>query len=433
MEVVYIIPGTKLEMLDAEYWIKKIADADRLIMTQNDIMKFNQEIVEKCDSVYDLRSYRDSFTYDELLSLIKKYKLPEKEMYFRNSETVKRDFYHHITDNLNISEIKEVNPVQYGITIRKTSLRSFPTEIAVYSRKGDIEFDRFQETSCQAIEPVIVLRESKDKKWYFIQMYNYRGWVKVTDIAIAKDKEEVFDYLYADDFIVITGNHVRTQSNPYDDEVSEIQFDMGTRIPLEKDIPNFVANESTYGNYVIKLPSRDDKGNLVFKDGLISIKEDVRRGYAPYTRVNVLNQAFKLIGDRYGWGDSFNGRDCSSFIMYVYKTFGFALPRNADEQEKCPGIVHKFADGLSLDERIKVFDKIKPGVAIYMPGHAMMYVGMDCGVPYIIHDFTGYGVKIGDKYDFIPVNEVMVTSSLLPTSMGIPFIERFSSAIQFEM
>ncbi|WHE08580.1 SH3 domain-containing protein [Thermoanaerobacterium thermosaccharolyticum] len=420
-------------MLDAEYWIEKIPDSDSLIMTQNDIMEFNQKIVEKCDSVYDLKSYRDSFTYDELLSLIRAYKLPEKEMYLRNGEIVKRDFYHHITDNLNITEIKEVNPVQYGITIRKTSLRSFPTEIAVYSRKGDIEFDRFQETSCHAIEPVIVLYESKDKKWYFVQMYNYRGWVKATDIAIAKDKEEVFDYLDTDDFIVVTGNHVMTQSNPYDDDVSEIQFDMGTRIPLETDMPDSVANQSTYGNYVIKLPSRDDKGNLVFKDGLISIKEDVRRGYIPYTRANVLNQAFKLIGDRYGWGDSFNGRDCSSFIMYVYKTFGLKLPRNADEQEKCLGIVHKFSDGLSLDGRIKVFDKIKPGAAIYMPGHAMMYVGMDGGVPYIIHDFTGYGEKNGDEYDFIPVNEVMVTSSLLPTSSGIAFIERFSSAIQFEM
>jgi len=420
-------------MLDAEYWIEKMPDADRLIMMQDDIIKFNQEIVEKCDSVYDLRSYRDSFTYDELLSLIKEYKIPEKEMYFRNGETVKRDFYHHITDNLNITEIREVNPVQYGITIRKTSLRSFPTEIAVYSRKGDIEFDRFQETSCQAIEPVIVLRESKDKKWYFIQMYNYRGWVKVTDIAIAKDKEEVFDYLDAVDFIVVTGNHVRTQSNPYDDDVSEIRFDMGTRIPLEKDMPDSLANQSTYGNYVIKLPSRDDKGNLVFKDGLISIKEDVNHGYIPYTRANVLNQAFKLIGDRYGWGDSFNGRDCSSFIMYVYKTFGFALPRNGDEQEKCTGIAHQFSDDMSLIDRIETFKNIKPGAALYMPGHAMMFVGMDGGMPYIIHDFTGYGEKIGDKYDFIPVNEVMVTSSLLPTSMGIPFIERFSSAIQFEM
>jgi hypothetical protein len=240
-------------MLDAEYWIEKIPDSDSLIMTQNDIMEFNQKIVEKCDRVYDLRSYRDTFTYDELLSSIKEYKIPEKEMYFRNGEAVKRDFYHHINDNLNITEIKKVNPVQYGITIRKTSLRSFPTEIAVYSRKGDIEFDRFQETSCHAIEPVIVLHESKDKKWYFVQMYNYRGWAKSTDIAIAKDKEEVFDYLDTDDFIVVTGNHARTQSNPYGDDVSEIQFDMGTRIPLEKDMPDSVANQSIYGNYVVRL------------------------------------------------------------------------------------------------------------------------------------------------------------------------------------
>lgn len=433
MEVFYIIPNTKLEMLDAEYWIEKIPDADSLIMTQNNIMKFNQKIVEKCGSVYDLKSYRDSLTYDELLSLIKEYKLPEKEMYFRNGEVVKRDFYYHINGNLNITEIKEVNPVQYGITIRKTSLRSFPTEIAVYSKKGDIEFDRFQETSCQALEPVLVLHESKDKKWYFVQIYNYRGWVKACDIAIAKNKEEVFDYLDTDDFIMVTGNHVKTQFNPYDRDVSEIQFDMGTKIPLEKDMIYSVGNQSTYGNYVVKLPSRDDKGNLVFKDGLISMKEDVHWGYVPYTRANILNQAFKLIGDRYGWGDSFNGRDCSSFIMYVYKTFGFKLPRNADEHEKCPGIVYKFSDGLPLDERIKIFDKIKPGAALYMPGHAMMYVGMDGGVPYIIHDFTGYGAKNGDKYNFMPINEVMVTSSLIPTSNGMPFIERFSSAIQFEM
>ncbi|AFK87660.1 MULTISPECIES: SH3 domain-containing protein [Thermoanaerobacterium] len=432
MGVFYIIPDTRLEMLEADYWIEKISDADCLIMTQDDIMKFNREIVEKCDSVYDLRSYRDSLTYDELLSMIKEYKLPEKEMYFKNGEEVKRDFYHHITDNLNITEIKEVNPVRYGITIRKTYLRSFPTDIAVYSRKGDIEFDRFQETSCQAIEPVLVLHESKDGRWYFIQMYNYRGWAKAADIAIAKDKEEVFGYVDTDDFIVVTGNHVKTQYNPYDRDVSEIQFDMGTKIPLEKDIPNFVANQSTYGNYVVKLPSRDDNGNLVFKDGLISIKEDVHWGYVPYTRANVLNQAFKLIGDRYGWGDSFDGRDCSSFIMYVYKTFGFKLPRNADEQERCPGRVHRFFDGMSLIGRIEAFKGIKPGAALYMPGHAMMYVGMDDEVPYIVHDFAGYGAKNGEEYEFIPVNEVMVTSSLLPTSNGIPFIERITSAIQFE-
>ncbi|MEG6566775.1 SH3 domain-containing protein [Thermoanaerobacterium saccharolyticum] len=429
----HIIPGTKSEMLDAEYWIEKIPDRDHLIMMQDDIIKFNQKIVEKCDSVYDLRSYRDSFTYDELLSLIKEYKLPEKEMYFGNGEVVKSDFYHHIADNLNITEIKEVNPVQYGITIRKTSIRSFPTEIAVYSRKGDIEFDRFQETSCQAIEPVIVLHESKDKKWYFVQMYNYKGWAKVTDIAIAKNKEEVFDYLDTDDFIVVTGNRVRTQSNPYDDDVSEIQLDMGTRVPLEKDMPDTIGNQSTYGNYVVKLPSRDDKGNLVFKDGLISMKEDVHQGYVPYTRANILNQAFKLIGDRYGWGDSFNGRDCSSLIMHIYKTFGFRLPRNADEQERCPGIVHQFSDDLSLIDRIEAFKGIKPGAALYMPGHAMMFVGIDGGVPYIIHDFTGYAERNGDKYDFIPVNEVMVTSSLLITADGKMFLERIIKSVQFGM
>ncbi|WP_399387467.1 NlpC/P60 family protein [Thermoanaerobacterium sp. CMT5567-10] len=126
---------------------------------------------------------------------------------------------------------------------------------------------------------------------------------------------------------VVTGNHIRTQFNPFDKDISELEFDMGTRIPLENNKLVSIGNQNTFGNHVVKLPTKDVNGNLVFKDALVSTLQDINRGYLPYTRANILRQAFKLLGDRYGWGDSFNGRDCSSFIMYVYKTFGFRLPK----------------------------------------------------------------------------------------------------------
>lgn len=426
------IPGTTDEMLHADYWIRKIHDADKVIMTKNEISEFNQKIIERINKVYNLEKYKESLTKDELMEYISEYKVPTKERYFANGNAVAKDFYDSLIENTNLVGIKKINPVKYGITVRNTSIRTFPTDIGIYSIKGDIEFDRFQETGCQAIEPVIILHTSYDGKWFFVQMYNYRGWVKKDDIAIAKDKKEIFDYLDTKDFIVVTGNHIRTQFNPFDKDISELEFDMGTRIPLENNKLVSIGNQNTFGNHVVKLPTRDVNGNLVFKDALVSMLQDVNIGYLPYTRANILRQAFKLLGDRYGWGDSFNGRDCSSFIMYVYKTFGFRLPRNADEQEGGVGLSYKFGKETKVQDRIQLFNEVKPGAAIYMPGHAMMYIGTENGIPYIIHDFSGYGVKKGNEYEFVPVNEVGVTSTFLLTSSGMPFIEKFTSILQFE-
>ncbi|HHW57572.1 MAG TPA: glycoside hydrolase [Clostridia bacterium] len=420
-------------LLEAEYWIEKINDADKVIMAQREIEDFNRRIIDKVETVYDIKNYKESFKKDELLKLIKAYEIPKKPMYNKKRESIKEDFYEEIIKNTNIEEIEEVNLVKYGIVIKNTSIRSFPTEEAVFDKEGDIEFDRFQETGCQAFEPVVILHESKDKKWYFVQMYNYRGWVKKEDIAIAKDKKEIFDYVNSNSFLVVTGNYIKTQSNPFDNRVSKVEFTMGTKIYLEgKNILEQVGNQLVIGNYLVKLPVRGEEGGLEFKYALISKKEDVNAGYLPYTRENILKQAFKLIGDRYGWGDSLGGRDCSSYIMYIFKTFGIRLPRNANEQEVSEGKSYKFSKKISIKERIEIFDGLKPGALVYMPGHTMMYIGKEKKLPYIIHDFHGYGEKKEDNYEFIPVNEVMVTSVLLPTASGVPFIEKFTSVLEIE-
>jgi hypothetical protein len=108
------------------------------------------------------------------------------------------------------------------------------------------------------------------------------------------------------------------------------------------------------------------------------------------------------------------------------------LPRNTDEQEKSAGISYKFTVGDSLEKRNGVLDKVKPGAVIFMNGHEMLYLGMDNGVHYIIHDFTGYGIKGTSGYSFQPVYEVAITSTLMPLSSGIPYIKEFTSVLQLE-
>lgn len=428
----YMIPDTRVEMLEAEFWINKLNDGSKIVMNPEEIEKFNLENAGKVSAVYDLRAYKDKLAQDELKSYIQEYSIPEKAMYDVRGKEVEKGFYDEIIDNANIDGISEINPVRYGITVRNTSLRSFPTFKGIFKGPDDIEFDRFQETGCQAVEPVLVLHESRDGKWYFIQMHNYRGWAMACDIALAKDREEVFDYLDAKDYIVITGDCAYTQYNPYEPGVSSLRLDMGTRIPLAEDSVETVGNQSVLGNYAVKFPVRNEEGKLEFKYALLSKKQDINLGYLAYTRDNILKQVFKLFGHRYGWGDSLDGRDCSSTVMYVYKTFGFRLPRNGNEQESGAGVSYRFNENTTLEERIQTFERIKPGAVIFMPGHVMMYIGRDNGVHYMIHCFHGYGEKSGDGYRFRAVNEVAVTSTLLTTSSGNLFINKFSSLLQVE-
>jgi len=53
----------------------------------------------------------------------------------------------------------------------------------------------------------------------------------------------------------------------------------------------------------------------------------------PFTRANLLRQAFRFLGERYGWGHDYQGRDCSGFVSEVYRSMGVQLPRNTSDAE----------------------------------------------------------------------------------------------------
>lgn len=426
------IPGTNEMMLRKDYWIERLDDKSKLIMDSKEIEIFNNKTFSCVNSMCDIRNHKEIILKEELLKFIGQYKLPDKIRYDIYGKKVSDDFYKRISANTNIDAIDDKAAVRYGIAVKNISVRSFPTEEGIYETEDDKEFDLLQETLCQALEPVLVFHESRDGEWYFIQKYNYCGWVKKSGIALGS-REEIFNYADSKNYLTVTGSHILTRPNPFEKRVSRQEFDMGTTIPLNDDISICqVGNQSTFGNYVVLLPVREDDGSLSFKDALVSINDDVTKGCLKYTRENVIIQVFKLLGDRYGWGDSFGGRDCSSTLMYVYKTFGLILPRNGDDQEKVPGKKTVFADGSSTDERIKLLSSIKPGAGLYMPGHVMMYLGEDNSKHYMMHNFHKYGCLEGSEFKTYCVNEVAVTDCLLLTSKGVPFINRFTSAIEFE-
>ena len=412
------IPRVTEEMLYPDFWLKNTKKAKRLIATPEEIEAYNMETINISETVVDLEAYRESFTKEELIGLIKNLsQLPASPGYNSKGEKVDKEHYELLIENLNIEGIKDINEVRYGIAVRRTEMRTFPTYESLHISPEDYNIDKFMETAVYPLEPMAILHESKDKKWYFAQIYNYLAWIPVKDVAIA-DKKILFEYLNREDFLIVTGRRVYTNYNPLVPEISELQLDMGVRLPLalEAEIKEDIYGQNPAGNFVVKLPKRNEKGYLEFVYGLIPRTADVNIGYLAYTRENIIKQAFKFQGERYGWGGMFNGRDCSSFIMDIYRTMGIKLPRNSAEQGKqAAGVYFSFPEAMPLKERQKILDKLKPGTALYMAGHVMLYLGKYKGEYYMIHDLSGFYEKINNKMVFKNVWEVAVTPLSLLT------------------
>lgn len=425
-----LIPHTQREMLSADFWLRKTKGRNKVIMTPDEVVQFNQEIIKKVDAVYDLKDYQESLSKEELTGFIEFYKIPGSIRYDAGGSPVGLEFYEPLKANTNLSGINAQNPVQYGIAVRRTSLRSFPADVAIYS-SAESEFDRFQETGCFAFEPVLILHQSKDGDWYFVQTYNYRGWVKAADIALT-DRKVWPAYLDQPEFLVAAGKRVRTQCNYNDNNISRLELGMGTKIPLAENIPAHVNNQAVIGNYVVQIPCRDAQGQLLFKTALLAESEDVHKGYLPYTRGNVLRQAFKLLGERYDWGDKFGGKDCSSFILAIYRCFGFNLPRNTAEQKISAGKICNLDRSEPLRKRKAWLKRVKPGALLYSDGHAMLYLGKVKGAHYVMHNFTNYSRQEGNEWKICPVYEVMVTSALLACEPERTFLEKVTTILELE-
>ncbi len=388
------IPGVNEEMLYPSFWLNNIADQNDLIMTSEQIERYNRKSFRECEVLKDLRTFPAAIGGEQLRQKIAKVSARPKGKRYLNGQEVGDDFYASLQQQLNLDSIQNLTPVKSGITIRRTEMRSYPTADRVFAEPADFESDMFIETALYPAEPLAILHQSADGKWLFAQSYNYLAWLPADAVAFT-DRKALFDYLDAPDFLVVTGKGVLTGYNPKRPEISELQLDMGARVPLARreEIPMDIDGQHPAGNYVVKLPARGSDGQLEFRIGLIAKSEDVRVGYLPLTRKNIISQAFKFLGQRYGWGGMFNTRDCSAFIMDNYRSMGVMLPRNAGEQGKqAVGITHSLTPEMTLDERKAVFDRMPAGTPVYMAGHAMLYLGRFNEDYYIIHDFAGFRV-----------------------------------------
>jgi cell wall-associated NlpC family hydrolase len=385
--------------------------------------------------MHDLRALPPTLDRDRVLGWIKPLStLPTHPLYDLHGKPVPAATLQVVADNAALGAIPAQQKTRYGLVVRRAALRGFPTTLRVFSDDDETDIDRFQETAEFPGTPVVIAHTSADGQWLFVVSPRYAAWTQKENVAEGS-AAQVFGYVDKKPYRVVTGASVRTVFTREQPALSQLQLDMGTRVPLLTDLPpdQPVNGQTPYTSHVLQLPLRDADGKLQFAPALLQKNTDSAADYLPLTRANLIRQALKFLGERYGWGHAYDGRDCSGFVSDVYRSMGVQMPRNTSRQAISPALAHRvFTDKDSHEDRITAAQALQTGDLVYIPGHVMMVLGQLDGQPYVIHDVGGMSYRKADgSRARIKLNAVSVTP-LLPLLFNDEqtFVDRMTSIVR---
>lgn len=384
--------GVTPEMCTAEYWIRAAGHADKVLMTPEQIAAFSAQIKKTPKTgCADVLSLPGVLSRADLLAKLECYSIPKKDRYI-GAKKVDSVYWSALDAKRSLAAVSELNEVKFGAVVRETAVKDFPTDDPLYSDPNDIEFDMNMESVLKVWEPVAVLHKSADGVWLFVESGTCSGWVKTDDVAVSSRGE--LKNIYARDFLIVTGNRIVQDIDHNEPNAERPELTMGTKLPLAQNKPDLVAGVSTLYSWVVTLPVRGSDGSLAEKTVRIPFSADASVGYLPYTQANFIRQAFKMLGERYGWGGMWRARDCSAFAKDIYAAFGIELPRNSGQQARIPSY-HADLSKLASEKKEKLIMKQPAGAILRMSGHIMLYLGRAGGRAYMINDlYSAYPVAL---------------------------------------
>lgn len=440
----YLAEGVNRDMLYPSYWSNKISDAGRILLSEDEIMalndKFMREMYESVDNytgLFNLDRVFVEYTQEEDAKFLDTLEGPTRK-YYLGTQELGADYWNNIVTNLNKNSAPD-GACEYAICINRTDFRIYPTADNLGYSPTDTD-DELEISGCLVNDPLIISHKSLDGQWYYVYSEYAKGWMAAKDVAIVPTKEQWKAAMPSGDFLVVTGDYITLDADAVDAELSHMPFYMGTKLQIINAEDITIRERSVANCYVVNVPRRDESGYLYYKQALVPISRDISYRYLDYTTENVLKQAFKCLGDTYGWGGSLDSRDCSEYAMEVYRCFGFRLPRNSTYQNKMPCNTVEWTTKTPKSTKYINLNNIRPGSILFFKGHIMLYIGEENGKYYVISAMGRYYTKpdptnpaeadhINDKNLLeMPVLSVNINSLDLQRSDGSTWVEKLLSA-----
>ncbi len=410
-----LLPHVRPEMLLPDFWLARVPNPDTLLLDAAAIAVFNARARE-ITAIPDVLALPDALPADDLRAHIPA--VPESARFGVDGAPLGTDLWAGLQVAMALDALPDPVPVHFALALRRTPVRTLPTNRIALEKPGDLPFDRLQETLIEAGCAVAILYTTRDGAWAFALTPLYWGWVRTRDLALA-DRATVARFASAEPFLLAVG--------PWADvavpgEGPHLTVRMGTRLPL-------LAEEN--GLRRVQLPGADAAGQLILNEGFVAAADpDWHSGTLPPTLRSVFERAFALLGEPYAWGGlrpGRAGRDCSGLVQDVWATVGVHLPRNSGQQGRVGVQVAGFQPDEPNEARLRrLAVDVPPGALLFLPGHVMLYLGMVDGVPYALHDLWGYAHPDGR----ITRAAEVVVSALPPepSAMRHTLLERLTHA-----
>jgi cell wall-associated NlpC family hydrolase len=429
------VTGVEDAQLDPAFWITRLGtDADAALLDNDAIAAKNAAMLVKDPTIFDLATLPGALPQADVRAWIEDLSSrPTRTMYDERHQVVPAATFDGLVDALALDAIPESATPRYALVVERASLRTFPTALRVFSSDDDTDIDRFQESALFPGTPVAIVHASRDGKWAFVVSRRYRAWMPMAQLATGP-RDVVLGFASKSPYRIVTGAKVRTTWTPELPQASDRSLDMSVRLPLADIAPDALVNgQHPYSAWAVQLPLREPDGTLRLAPALLPKIEDTQATPLPLSHANILRQAFKFLGERYGWGHDYDARDCSGFVSEVYASMGVLMPRNTRDQARSPAL-HKtlFDDASTKAQREAAVAALQVGDLVYIPGHVMMMIGTIDGQPYVIHDTNGGTMRARDgKLRSLHLNGVSVTP-LLPLMFDDThrYVDRMTSVVR---
>ncbi len=396
-----LIPHTTREMKTAGFWISRHPNPDEIVLSSQEIQSLNAQIQSELKLTKDILRFAQEFSAKELKSSLENTlsDISKKGFYTREGKKSGQAFFNLIKDNMNLDALSDDQKPQFGFIVRFADQRFLPTREILTEEPLDVNFDELQNSDLDIGEPVIVLHQSQNGKWFYVQSAGSFGWVEAQRVALC-DSSDIKDFQSKGAYAVVIKSKVDIYLNPaltqhYD------YVRMGVKFPLV---------QKSQGVVEVVIPSRNEYGLLAMQKGYLK-ESDVSEGFLPYTPRNVIAQAFELLNAPYGWGGMYGEQDCSRFLQEIFATVGISLPRDSKDQAKVGKVMAEFDDKISDSNKREAIVKNAIGGVTLLPlkGHILLYLGALDLQPYVIHASWAYTDKINGKDTVRAINRVIVS------------------------
>lgn len=433
---VRLMPDVTEEMTQAAYWADKREGSREVILTPEEIQALNQDTALASGTmVMDLKSSKERFDGLRQNQAITNSATADAQYYFgwtysgQGGEKATWDDYQAMIDNCTDPTATEDMPVRYGVAVKRTTLRVFPSFEPILDDPKDPDYDYQNLSAVQVNDPVLVYTTSADGQFYLARSRDCSGWLPAEDVAVCQDKEEWLSAwdLPAEQLLVVYGSKVYTDSSNSAPDTAHRMLCQGTAVELAGDLEpdSLVNNRSGYHNYIIYLPHRRDDGSYEKQLALVPKREEVNVGYLPLTEENIAMVALATLGDAYGWGGMLENEDCSGMIRTIYSCFGLHIGRNGNWQFNM-NIEKMDLTYMSVEEKCKILDELPIGAALCFSGHEMMYLGKDNGKYYVVSTVSSIISPTTGKR--LRTRDVMINTLDVKRANGLTWLQALNKA-----